>query len=154
MTFQQIKDERVEQAKNKIYSELMLLSYVIVVASFCVKSIYFGMTLNQCATEFIILVLAPVYQAVRSRQLGVVLTGGKNGWKQHLSVLVVVVLLFALLLARSHFSGQTPGVTVNLSAGLTFLAVFIVIFLALRFLALWAERRRAERLERRYDDEQ
>ena len=49
MTLQQLKDERVEQAKSKIYSELMLIIFYIVVASFCVKALYFHMDLKQCA---------------------------------------------------------------------------------------------------------
>ena len=57
MTLQQLKDERVEQAKSKIYSELMLIIFYIVVASFCVKALYFHMDLKQCATEYIILIL-------------------------------------------------------------------------------------------------
>ena len=59
MTLQQLKDERVEQAKSKIYSELMLIIFYIVVASFCVKALYFHMDLKQCATEYIILILTP-----------------------------------------------------------------------------------------------
>lgn len=70
MTLQQLKDERVEQAKSKIYSELMLIIFYIVVASFCVKALYFHMDLKQCATEYIILILTPIYQAIRSRPNG------------------------------------------------------------------------------------
>ena len=56
MMMQQMKDERVEQAKHKIYAELMLISYGIIVVSYCIKAIYFEMSMRQCATEFIILI--------------------------------------------------------------------------------------------------
>lgn len=154
MTFQQIKDERVEQAKHKIHAELMQISYLIIVVSFCVKSIYFNMNLRQCATEFLILILAPLYQSIRSRQMDVVFGDVKTAWwRQMLPVLVVVVFLFGLVTARSYMNGKPAWVSANLSAGFLFLLIYLVIFAAVRFLAVRAERRRANRLEHQYDEE-
>lgn len=154
MTFQQLKDERVEQAKHKIYSELMLIFYGIIVVSFCIKSIYFEMNMNQCATEFIILILAPVYQAVRSRQMGVVFGDVKNAWwKQAFPVLGVIIFLFGLVAARNYINGKEEWLSANISAGILFLVSFAAVFAAVRFIAVHTERRRAEKLERQYDDE-
>ncbi|MBR6652688.1 MAG: hypothetical protein IKL30_05935, partial [Anaerotignum sp.] len=66
-------DERVLQARQQIGSEMMQLMYYFIVISFCIKSLYFGMGLQECMTEFIVLIFAPIYQAYRSRKLGVVL---------------------------------------------------------------------------------
>lgn len=154
MTFQQIKDERIEQAKHKIYAELMLITYGIIVISYCIKSLYFGMDLRQCATEFIILILAPLYQAFRSRQMGVVFGNIKTvWWKQLLPVLGVVVLLYALVLARNYVNGQSASLSVNIFSGVLSLVSFIAIFIAIRSIVVYAERRRAERLAHQYDDE-
>ena len=77
-----IKDERLMQAKTKIHSELFIITYYAVLISFVVKSLVLQMDLSQCLLEFILLVGTPVYQSVRSRQMGVVLiTGDKK--KQH-----------------------------------------------------------------------
>lgn len=147
-SMKQIKDERIEQAKNQIRAELMMIFYFIVLVSFCVKSIYFGMDLRQAATEFILIILAPVYQAVRCKQLGVVLYSGKGGGIRQLAVVGVVVLLFLLVLARSHAQNQQIGLPALLN-----LLVFLAIFAALRSFVLYLEHRRAKRLESRYDDE-
>lgn len=147
-SMKQIKDERIEQAKNQIRAELMMIFFFIVVISYCVKSIYFGMDLRQLTTEFILLILAPVYQTVRCKQLGVVLNSGNGGSMRQLAVVGVVVLLFLLVLARSHAQNQQIGLPALLN-----LLVFLAIFVALRSFVLFLEHRRAKRLENRYDDE-
>ena len=121
MTLQQLKDERVEQAKSKIYSELMLIIFYIVVASFCVKALYFHMDLKQCATEYIILILTPIYQAIRSRQMGVVLST-KSSRKALLPTAAIIILM-------------------------------AVLFLVVQGIFIHLERKRAEKLEHQYDDE-
>ncbi|MCI8703519.1 MAG: hypothetical protein HFE60_04345 [Anaerotignum sp.] len=154
MMMQQMKDERVEQAKHKIYAELMLISYGIIVVSYCIKAIYFEMSMRQCATEFIILILAPLYQAVRSRQMGVVFGDVKTAWwRQMLPVLGIVVFLFGLVTARNYMNGKAAWVSANISTGMIFMASFFVIFAVVRFLVVYMERRRAEKLEREYDEE-
>ena len=53
-------DERVLQARRQIGSEMMQLMYYFIVIAMCVKVLVFGMTFEDCITEFIILVAAPV----------------------------------------------------------------------------------------------
>ena len=145
MTLQQLKDERVEQAKSKIYSELMLIIFYIVVASFCVKALYFHMDLKQCATEYIILILTPIYQAIRSRQTEVVLGTGKDSRKRATPLLLLLLLVPFFLrrseIANGDFSALLPPV------------VFVLLFLAIQYLFSHAEKKRAENLEKRYDAE-
>ena len=64
----QYQDERTLQVRNRIYAELMRIMLCVVVLSFCIKTLYFHMGLTQCMTEYILMILAPVYQAVRIRQ--------------------------------------------------------------------------------------
>ena len=148
MTLQQCKDERVEQAKSKIYSELMHVIFYIIVASFCVKALYFNMDLKQCATEYIILILCPLYQAIRSRQMGVVL-GTEPNRKALLPVVVVLILMVMLLWLRN---AGVPSAAHNVSAWLT-LGVFAVLFLVVKGIFVHLERKRAKKLEHQYDDE-
>ena len=148
MTLQQLKDERVEQAKSKIYSELMLIIFYIVVASFCVKALYFHMDLKQCATEYIILILTPIYQAIRSRQMGVVLST-KSSRKALLPTAAIIILMVVLLwMSNKGF----PSTARTISAVLS-LAVFAVLFLVVQGIFIHLERKRAEKLEHQYDDE-
>ena len=75
----QYQDERTLQVRNRIYAELMRIIFcIVVVLSFCIKTLYFHMDLAQCMTEYILMILAPVYQAVRIRQTEVVLGTGKD----------------------------------------------------------------------------
>ena len=144
MTLQQLKDERVEQAKSKIYSELMLIIFYIVVASFCVKALYFHMDLKQCATEYIILILTPIYQAIRSRQTEVVLGTGQDSRKRATPLLLLLLIPFFLRKSEwtnGDFSALLPPV------------VFVLLFLAIQYLFSHAEKKRAENLEKRYDAE-
>ena len=148
MTLQQLKDERVEQAKSKIYSELMLIIFYIVVASFCVKALYFHMDLKQCATEYIILILTPIYQAIRSRQRGVVLST-KSSRKALLPTAAIIILMVVLLWMSNK---GVPSTARTISAVLS-LAVFAVLFLVVQGIFIHLERKRAEKLEHQYDDE-
>lgn len=148
MTLQQLKDERVEQAKSKIYSELMLIIFYIVVASFCVKALYFHMDLKQCATEYIILILTPIYQAIRSRQMGVVLST-KSSRKALLPTAAIIILMVVLLWMSNK---GVPSTARTISAVLS-LAVFAVLFLMVQGIFIHLERKRAEKLEHQYDDE-
>lgn len=148
MTLQQLKDERVEQAKSKIYSELMLIIFYIVVASFCVKALYFHMDLKQCATEYIILILTPIYQAIRSRQMGVVLST-KSSRKALLPTAAIIILMVVLLWMSNK---GVPSTARTISAALS-LAVFAVLFLVVQGIFIHLERKRAEKLEHQYDDE-
>lgn len=148
MTLQQLKDERVEQAKSNIYSELMLIIFYIVVASFCVKALYFHMDLKQCATEYIILILTPIYQAIRSRQMGVVLST-KSSRKALLPTAAIIILMVVLLWMSNK---GVPSTARTISAVLS-LAVFAVLFLVVQGIFIHLERKRAEKLEHQYDDE-
>ena len=123
----QYQDERTLQVRNRIYAELMRIMLCVVVLSFCIKTLYFHMGLTQCMTEYILMILAPVYQAVRIRQTEVVLGTGQDSRKRTILDTLLLLLL--------------PPV------------VFIVLFLAVWYLFSHAEEKRAERLEKRYDAE-
>ena len=95
-----LKDERVEQYKNKIYAEFFQYAYLFITASFVIKSLYFNMDLTQCSTEFVIMITAPLYQMVRTRQLGVVLATDlrkQMSLKRNITGAIMGFVLFFLL---------------------------------------------------------
>lgn len=147
-TLQQIKDERVEQAKHKIYSELMHIIFYIVVISFMVKALYFNMDLKQCATEYIIMILCPLYQAFRSHQMGVVLST-KASRKALLPTAAILIIMVVLIWLRT---GGAPSNT-SIVFVLIYLGIFALLFLLIQGLYVHMERKRAEKLEHQYDDE-
>ena len=62
-------DERTTQVRNKIMSEMAMLMYLFVAAAFAVKVLLMGKGIRDCVVEYVILILAPLYQYVRARQL-------------------------------------------------------------------------------------
>ena len=146
----QIQDERTLQAKNQIYSELMRIMLYIIIISFCVKSLYFHMDLKQCMTEYIIMVFAPLYQMVRTRQMGVVLGTGRDSRKR-----VLPILLTLLLIGNLIFMGnaQASVEARSLSALLT-MAVFAVLFLVVQRIFIRMEAKRAKKLEESFDEDE
>ena len=55
-----IKDERIEQARNKIWAEMMQILYFIAVLSFVVKILFLHQSLQDCTLEYVILILTPI----------------------------------------------------------------------------------------------
>ena len=142
----QYQDERTLQVRNRIYAELMRIMLCVVVLSFCIKTLYFHMGLTQCMTEYILMILAPVYQAVRIRQTEVVLGTGQDSRKRTILDTLLLLLLIPFFLRKSEwtngdFSALLPP------------AVFVLLFLAIQYLFSHAEKKRAEKLEKRYDAE-
>lgn len=145
----QIQDERTLQAKNQIYSELMRIMLYIVIISFCVKALYFHMDLKQCMTEYIIMVFAPLYQMVRTRQMGVVLGTGKDSRKRALPVLLAVLLIGTLIYMGN---AQASTEARSISALLT-MAVYAVLFLVVQRIFCHMEAKRAKKLEESFDED-
>lgn len=140
----QYQDERTLQVRNRIYAELMRIMLCVVVLSFCIKTLYFHMDLTQCMTEYILMILAPVYQAVRIRQTEVVLGTGQDSRKRATPLLLLLLIPFFLRKSEwtnGDFSALLPPV------------VFVLLFLAIQYLFFHAEKKRAEKLEKRYDAE-
>ena len=97
-------------------------------------------------TEYILMILAPVYQAVRIRQTEVVLGTGQDSRKRTILDTLLLLLLIPFFLRKSEwtngdFSALLPPV------------VFVLLFLAIQYLFSHAEEKRAENLEKRYDAE-
>jgi len=143
-----IRDERVEQSKNKIFAEMMHLVYLFIVLSFIVKSLYFKMDLSQCVTEYVILIATPIYQMVRSRQLGVVLSTHPREQmtpkKNIISAIIAIVFFFFFWL------GSGKQVTREFAIGYS--ATFFLVFFLVRFVFVRLEERRMEKLVKEYED--
>jgi len=140
-------DERVLQARRKIGSEMMMLMYYFIVLAFLVKVMGFGMGLEDCITEFIIMVGAPVYQNIRARQMKVVLTAfNRKATKiSTLSSILVAVAVMAFFMWRNE--GRVDPEEI-ISYAVSFAAMFILV----RYGFTYIEKRRAKKLEEEYED--
>lgn len=144
-----IQDERVEQANNKIFAELCRIIVIFAAVSFFIKSLYYNMDIAQCFTEYAILMGAPIYQGIRSHQLGVVLGASSNKEINRKGAIVAAIVGVIVFLTTWYVTGKE-----TLSFGLAgiWLVMFIVIFSAIRLLFQRMERRREEALEKEYED--
>ncbi|NCC16197.1 MAG: hypothetical protein EOM28_07580 [Clostridia bacterium] len=143
-----IRDERVEQTKNKILAELMRLVCLFVVISFVVKSLYFKMDLSQCITEYAILIAAPIYQMVRSRQLGVVLA---TNLRQQMSPKRNIIAAISGIAVFFLF-WLTSGRQVSGEFAVSYIVTFCVVFFLVRVVFVHFEEQRMKKLEKKYED--
>ena len=140
-------DERVLQARRKIGSEMMQLMYYFIVITFCVKVLYFGMGLEDCVTEYIIMIGAPIYQNIRTRQLGVVLGDYKKASKAS-TVSAIFVGICVMLFAFWRLDGSMEP-----AEALSSIVSFAAAFALARFAFARIEAKRAKKLEQKYDED-
>ncbi|MDO4531844.1 MAG: hypothetical protein Q4C06_07680 [Bacillota bacterium] len=141
-------DERVLQARRKIGSETMQLMYYFIVIAFCVKALAFDMALEDCITEFILMIAVPVYQNIRARQMKVVLTtfNRKATKTSTLSGILVAVAVMAFFMWRKE--GRVDPEEI-----ISYAVSFSAMFLLVRYGFTYLEKRRAKKLEDEYEDD-
>ena len=138
-----IKDERIEQARNKIWAEMMQILYFIAIFSFVVKILFLHQSLQDCTLEYVVLILTPIYQMIRARQMGVVLNVVAKPNPKRLVASLVVGICFAM-----QTEAKQPAEI------FTMLGTFVVVFLVVQFGMYRMGKRRQEKLEKVYDDEE
>lgn len=140
-------DERVLQARQKIGSEMMQLMYYFIVIAFCAKVLVFGMAFEDCITEFIIMVGAPIYQNIRARQMKVVLSNFRKTSKA--STISSILAAAAVML---FYMWKAEG-NIDTAEAVSSIASFAVTFALVRYGFTYIEKRRAEKLDAEYEDD-
>lgn len=146
-------DERTTQVRNKIMSEMAMLMYLFVAAAFAVKVLLMGKGIRDCVVEYVILILAPLYQYVRARQLKFSLYRPGYGSQQHrvrrnLVSVTAGALVFILVFWRTSKTG-----TLDAKEAVPGVLTFVVVFLLTRVVIVRIEKKRADRLEQEYGDD-
>lgn len=125
----------------------MQILYFIAVLSFVVKILFLQQSLQDCTLEYVILILTPIYQMIRSRQMGVVLNVvAKPNPKRLVASLVGGMVAVGICFAMQTDTKQPAEI-------FTMLGVFVVVFLVVQFGMYHMGKRRQEKLEKEYDDE-
>lgn len=144
-----MRDERTTQVMRQIHSELTMIMVLLCALSMVIKVLLFEKSIYDCMLEWIILVGAPVYQAIRIRMLKVSISNGSLNWKRNiLSTLVSFIILLVLfgMTAVIHPDRMTP------SFMLSFLVPYVILLFLLRTIFGKIEERRARKLEEEYDE--
>lgn len=126
---------------------MMQILYFIAILSFVVKILFLQQSLQDCTLEYVILILTPIYQMIRARQMGVVLNVvAKPNPKRLVASLVGGMVAVGICFALQTGAKQPAEI-------FTMLGVFVVVFLVVQFGMYRMGKRRQEKLEKEYDDE-
>ena len=142
-----MKDERIKQAHDQIMAEFGTAVFFFALAAFLVKILLLHRGLSDCVVEYVIMIGAPLFQAVRCRQMKIAFYRPgmeKTYWKKALAVLAAVAVVY---IAYSWASLGGPA------KKLLPLAAFAAAFAAIRFGPILLEKKRAKKLEKEFEDE-
>lgn len=126
----------------------MQILYFIAILSFVVKILFLHQSLQDCTLEYVVLILTPIYQMIRARQMGVVLNVvAKPNPKRLVASLVGGMVAVGICFAMQTEAKQPAEI-------FTMLGTFVVVFLVVQFGMYRMGKRRQEKLEKEYDDEE
>ena len=126
----------------------MQILYFIAIFSFVVKILFLHQSLQDCTLEYVVLILTPIYQMIRARQMGVVLNVvAKPNPKRLVASLVGGMVAVGICFAMQTEAKQPAEI-------FTMLGTFVVVFLVVQFGMYRMGKRRQEKLEKEYDDEE
>lgn len=136
-----MKDERIEQAKHKIRSEMAFIIFLGVAVIFLVKTLVFKMKLQECMTEYIILIFFPLYQFIRMHMMKISIYS-ERGNTQSIKNLLITIAIIAV--ASVTYGGPDSVVSM-----IPFLALFVAVF----FIANKYNQHRGHKYEKEFDDD-
>ncbi|RGZ00136.1 DUF6773 family protein [Clostridium sp. AM58-1XD] len=144
-----MKDERLKQEMNIIYSEMARLMIVASVISYLVKFLLFHKGLEDCILEYIIMIGSPIYMQIRARAREVSFAAEKmTAKKTAMTIFIVCAAVISVSIAGMALRGGQA----DLNKWLTFIAVYITLFVVVFIVTQRAEGRRKDRMEKEYDD--
>lgn len=149
-----MKDERIEQAKLKIRSEMAIIILYGVAISFLVKTLVFKMSLQESIIEYLILIFFPLYQFMRMHMLKVSISiyseHGKKSSIKNLFVAIGILVVASIVLIVNSI--KTSAVY-DWHSPVIFLSIFIVLFAAIFFLTNKFNYCRGHKYEKEFDDD-
>ncbi|MBN1068553.1 hypothetical protein DVW02_11245 [Clostridium botulinum] len=147
----EMKDERIEQATNKIRSELTLLIYGVVVVSFVIKLWIYNMDLSRCWTEHIILIFTPLYQFVRARSMKISLHTN-NSSKQSFKALAITFAALIAIISTFVYKTVINNSNYDFKKAVCNILVFIILFMFIYFRVNKSEQMQVKKYEDKFDD--
>ncbi|MDR3585986.1 MAG: hypothetical protein P4L59_11785 [Desulfosporosinus sp.] len=147
-----MKDERIEQAKLKIRSEMAIIILYGVAGSFLVKTLAFKMSLQESMIEYLILIFFPLYQFLRMHMLKVSIYSerGKKSSIKNLFVAIGILVVASIVLI---FNSIKTSALYDWHSPVIFLFIFVVLFLTIFFLTNKFNYYRGHKYEKEFDDD-
>lgn len=147
-----MKDERIEQAKNKIRSELAIIILYGVAVSFLVKILVFKMDILQCITEYLILIFFPLYQFARMHMMKISISSERGNNKSIKNLLIVIAILLVAS-AVSIFESMKKSADYVWQKPVSGLFGFLILFVAIFFIVDKYNHHRGHKYEKEFDDD-
>lgn len=141
-------DERLRQGYNKIRSEMAMIIYYAAVISFIVKTTTLGMTIKDTVFEFAVILFFPIYQLIRTRQLGLEIPFNKK--RNTKSRIVIIAVICAVVGAIVFFMNKD---SIDIKEAVVFIIAYVAAFCTIRIGLIKIEKKRTEKLEKEYDDD-
>ena len=141
-------DERLRQGYNKIRSEFSMIIYYAAIISFIVKTTIWGMAIKDTFFEFAVILLFPIYQLIRTRQLGLEIPFSKK--RNTKSRIVIIAVICAIVGAVAFFMNKD---SIDIKEAAVFLAAYVAAFCTIRIGFIKIEKKRAEKMEKEFDDD-
>lgn len=141
-------DERLRQGYNKIRSEFSMIIYYAAIISFIVKTTALGMTIKDTVFEFSVILFFPIYQLIRTRQLGLEIPFSKK--RNTKSRIIINAVVCAVVGAVVFFMNKG---SIDIKEAAVFLAAYVAAFCTIRIGFMKIEKKRTEKLEKEYDDD-
>ncbi len=143
-------DERIKTGYDKIRSEFMLVVYFAALASFIIKTAVYGANFDRNLFEFLVLVIFPIYQAVRAHQLGIAIKLDKNKVR---SSFITLFAVFAVLIVYGVYKIKSTNMNAEEILGVvSYLIAYIAVVTVVRILFIKHENKRFDKLGKKYDD--
>ena len=142
-------DERLRQGYNKIRSEFSMIIYYAAIISFIVKTTIWGMAIKDTFFEFAVILLFPIYLFIRTRQLGLEIPFSKKRTTK--SGIIIMAVICAIVDAVFLFMNRNSIDSIKEAAVL--LAAYVAAFCTIRIWLIKIEKKRAEKMEKEFDDD-
>ena len=147
-----MKDERIEQAKNRIRSEMAIIIFIGVIVSFLVKTWVFNMDLQDCLTEYLIMIFFPLYQFIRMHMMKISIYS-ERGNKQSLKNLLITIAILVAASTVFIFDSMTKSAGYVWQNAVGGIFTFLVLFVAIYFIANKYNQHRGYKYEQEFDDD-
>jgi DNA-binding XRE family transcriptional regulator len=147
-----MKDERIEQTKNKIRSELAIIILYGVAISFLVKTLVFNMTIRETFTEYLIMIFFPLYQFIRMHMMKISIYS-ERGNKQSVKNLIIAIAVLMVVFIAFIFASMRKSAAYDWQSSVVFLFIFLALFVIIFFTTNKFNQYRGQKYEKEFDDD-
>ncbi|TGE38419.1 hypothetical protein E4K67_10760 [Desulfosporosinus fructosivorans] len=146
-----MKDERIEQAKLKMRSEMAIIILYGVALSFSVKNLVFKMNFQESIIEYLILIFFPLYQFIRMHMMKVSIYS-ERGNKQSIKNLLITIVILVVASAVLIYNSMKNSAVYDWQSPVVFLFIFLALFVAIFFIANKFNQHKGHKYEKEFDD--